>query len=326
MLQKIIFSLSLVIISISFIHSQSLFHKSFNASVSLEVKNSGPTQNGILICGTTEPNTSSSDGFIVKTDLDGNIVWSYTYGGSDEDVINEVKQTSDGGYIATGYTRSAGAGDEDLILLKLDANGGVVWSKTYGTTTDDFGLDVIQTSDGGYAACGVARSVVTATDEGGFYILKTNSSGTETWSKMYGQDGSISAYNILQKADGSLLVSGSAWGSSEITIQEIDVTDGSINWANAYTVFGPYANNIEVIQLPGDSLMAYCSGWSTNTQTFVLLKIDPQGNDVWSYEYKSNSMSFSQQYGKLTKTWGGYLIAGATYGNNGSVMDIYDTP
>ncbi|UCF64532.1 MAG: choice-of-anchor D domain-containing protein [bacterium] len=94
------------------------------------------------------------DLLLIKTDPAGNELWNKTFGGSGRDYGHAVRQTSDGGYIVTGYTLSFGAGGDDLWVIKADSAGNEEWSKTYGGGSSDIGYDVRQTSDGGYIVTG----------------------------------------------------------------------------------------------------------------------------------------------------------------------------
>ena len=92
--------------------------------------------------------------YLVKTDSDGNEIWSKTFGEGSSDYGRSVGETTDGGYIVTGSTRSYGAGASDVYLVKMDTDGNEVWSKTFGGSNDDYGYSVQQTTDGGYIIAG----------------------------------------------------------------------------------------------------------------------------------------------------------------------------
>ena len=82
-----------------------------------------------------------------------------TYGGGAYDTSTSIIKTGDGGYALAGYTKSSGAGDYDFWLVKTDATGNMVWSKTYGGTGDDRAYSLVQTGDGGYALAGNTYSL-----------------------------------------------------------------------------------------------------------------------------------------------------------------------
>jgi hypothetical protein len=115
------------------------------------------------------------DIFLIKTDANGNVQWAKTYGGTDWDEAFSVQQTSDGGYIVAGGTYSFGAGGLDAFLVKTDANGNIIWAKTYGGTAWDGVSSVQQTSDGGYIVAGWTGSF-----GAGYYdvfLIKTDANG-----------------------------------------------------------------------------------------------------------------------------------------------------
>ena len=109
------------------------------------------TDGGYIIAGTTESfGAGSSDFYLVKTDAAGIMEWQKTFGGTSADYGYSVRQTTDGGYIIAGDTRSFGAGNGDSYLIKTDAAGIMEWDNTYGGSGIDYAYSVRQTTDGGY--------------------------------------------------------------------------------------------------------------------------------------------------------------------------------
>jgi len=115
------------------------------------------------------------DVYLIKTTASGDTLWTRTYGGTSEDVGTSVQQTLDGGYIVAGYTLTFGAGGYDAYLIKTDASGDTMWTRTYGGTGDDQGYSVQQTSDGGYIIAGRTYSFGAGNSD--VYLIKTDSLG-----------------------------------------------------------------------------------------------------------------------------------------------------
>ncbi len=127
---------------------------------------------GYIISGNTFSfGSGQSDVYIIRADSSGNLIWSKAYGGTGFEGGNTIQQTSDGGYIVAGYTSSFGSGDDDIYLIKIDANGDSLWTKTFGGVSIDRGNSIQQTADGGYIIIGETTS------QTGIYLIKTDSLG-----------------------------------------------------------------------------------------------------------------------------------------------------
>jgi hypothetical protein len=133
---------------------------------------------GYIVVGELSPNgDDDSDVYLVKTDASGNQTWAEVLGGAGDECGRSVQQTSDGGYVVTGWTRSFGVGTPDynnVYLIKTDADGDTLWTRTYGGTEGDWGVSGQQTGDGGYIVAGTTNSFG---DDGNVYLIKTDSLG-----------------------------------------------------------------------------------------------------------------------------------------------------
>ncbi|MEW6222831.1 MAG: hypothetical protein AB1476_05970 [Candidatus Hadarchaeota archaeon] len=180
---------------------------------------------GYIIGGHTSSYGAGRDDFyLVKVDASGGVLWENTYGGENNDRCFSVVQTSDGGYIATGYTSSFGAGSEDVYLVKTDNSGAVTWTKTYGSTYFDRGYSVSQTDDGGYVIAGYLSPRGTGTRDA--YLIRTNSSGEAIWVKTFGGAGLDRFYSVTQTSDGGFIAAGGTFssgaGQSDIYLVKAD--------------------------------------------------------------------------------------------------------
>ncbi|MFH1009844.1 MAG: hypothetical protein V1784_01240, partial [bacterium] len=146
------------------------------------------------------------DFWLVKTDADGDSLWSRTFGGSNADACYCAQQTTDGGYILAGQTSSYGAGIADFWLVKTNANGDSLWSRTFGGSQDDECYSVQQTLDGGYILAGETSSF--GAGGGDFWLVKTNANGDSVWSRTFGGNDWEECRCVQQTSDGGYILAG----------------------------------------------------------------------------------------------------------------------
>lgn len=166
------------------------------------------TDNCFIITGWTASDGAGvlGNAWLVKTDSAGNVLFNKNFGGSDADRGLSVQQTSDGGYILTGYTASSGAGLDDMYLVRTDASGNQLWAKTFGGTGRDYGNAVKQTADRGFLIAGYTLSFGAGGDD--VYLIKTDSMGILQWQKTYGGPASDVAYGLDLTSDGGYVIAG----------------------------------------------------------------------------------------------------------------------
>lgn len=139
---------------------------------------------GFIMAGGTNTPANGDNGYVVKTDTAGNVIWTKSYGNSKPNDFHRIESTSDGGFVAIGTTRSNLTSDSlpNFWLMKLNADGDSMWSKTYGGESNDHGYSGQQTSDGGYIIAGHTGSFRNNAEA---YVIKTNSSGVTTNKVVY---------------------------------------------------------------------------------------------------------------------------------------------
>jgi len=141
-----------------------------------------------------------TDFYVVKLDSSGNVQWTKTIGGGNYDKAYSITQSSDGGYVVAGETSSFGAGYADFYVVKLDANGNVIWTKTIGGGDWDFAYSIIQSSDGGYVVAGSTSSF--GADGLDFYVVKMDANGNVCFSQNitnYSVSSNVGSFSSVSK-------------------------------------------------------------------------------------------------------------------------------
>lgn len=100
----------------------------------------------------------NTDAFVVKTDPNGNELWSTTFGGEKFERAHGLREMPDGSMVVAGYTNSYGAGGNDGLVLKLDTSGNILWQKIIGWDGYDVLMSIDRTSDNGLVLTGTTSS------------------------------------------------------------------------------------------------------------------------------------------------------------------------
>lgn len=161
---------------------------------------------GYILVGYTDSyGAGGTDIWLIKTDVNGDTVWTKRFGGNLQDWGYYVEQTPDGGYILTGSTTSYGIGS-DVWLIKTDQKGNTLWTKTYGGDDFDRGIEVHQISSGGYIIIGRTQSFGSGNMD--IWLIETNDQGNIRWSKTYGGIYDEFAQSGHQTTDGGYIITG----------------------------------------------------------------------------------------------------------------------
>lgn len=178
--------------------------------------------NGYLLAGSTTPGSGGAsrvsasavgmggkEAYIIKTDSKGAFLWAKIYGGSGDDEFYKLKPTTDGGYIALGMTKSFQHSTGDIFIVKMDAEGNVSWSRAigFGTTYGEWGQDIVQTHDGGYAFTGLYNYDAGVSD---WLVGTLTVDGTLSWIKRMGTHRSEANTYLLADND-TLVISGTTY-------------------------------------------------------------------------------------------------------------------
>ncbi|HMT27929.1 MAG TPA: T9SS type A sorting domain-containing protein [Bacteroidia bacterium] len=287
------------------------------------------------------------DYWIVKTDSNGTIQWQNTIGGNDIDFLESIVQTSDGGYILGGYSKSDTSGDKtensigsyDFWIVKADSTGAIQWQNTIGGSGDDRLHSIAQTSDGGYILGGESNSNIsgdkTENSNGGddYWIVKTDSAGIIQWQNTIGGSGEDYLYSMFQTSDGGYLFGG--WSDSNISGDKTENSNGGfdcwivktdsvgvIQWQITDGGSGQDGLNSLIQTTDGGYLFG---GWSDSNisgdktensnggQDFWIVKTDSAGIIQWQNTIGGSGEDYL--YSMFQTSDGGYIVGGRSTSN-----------
>ena len=144
-----------------------------------------PTNDGnFIVAGVTRSyGAEFINSWIVKMDVDGNEIWNHHYGGSGYDILKQIYPSDDGGYIGAGYTTSYGEGSYDIWVVKLDADGTLLWEKTHGNDLSNRANFVAPISNGNYILTG--RTVLDGETLNSLFLMEVDNAGDILWEQTY---------------------------------------------------------------------------------------------------------------------------------------------
>ncbi len=299
--------------------------------------------------GDVKENKGESDIWVLKLDIDGNLEWQKTYGGSARDVAHSVCETSDGGYIVAGSSYSKDGdvtknkGLADIWVIKLRIDGSIEWQKTYGGNHVDIAYSINETRDGGYIVAGWTYSWggLDVTENKSYnghadlWILKLRFDGSLEWQKTYGGMWSEYAYSFQETKDGGFIVAGCT-GSKDGDVTEnkgkVDVWiiklqfDGSLEWQKTYGgTWSDEANSI-IETIDGGYIVV---GYTQSSDGDVIerkgeydvwiLKLNIDGSLAWQKTYGGSRSEIAKSIQETSD--GGYIVAGYTYSSDGDVTE-----
>ncbi|OQP53983.1 hypothetical protein A4D02_20050 [Niastella koreensis] len=282
---------------------------------------------------------------IVKFDANGNIVWNKTYGGSNDDLAYKIIATADGGYLVSGETESndgdvkSNHGGWDIWVIRLDANGNLIWEKTFGGAGNEYWAKIAACTDGGYVLLSTTESnntgdVQSNHGQNDFLVVKIDASGNKLWSKTYGGASFEYTSSVIGDADGGCILLGYTTSTNGDVMgkQGIDMDawvvkltkDGQIGWQAALGGSGSDAG-FSLARLPdghiaiagnSDSKDRGITGNHGKLDVWVLV-LDTTGKVVWQKLFGSSDGDGNSDIAVMAD--GSLLVTNTVFGSDGDV-------
>jgi len=284
---------------------------------------------GYAIAGRTESfGAGDYDVYVVKLDAHGNLQWTKTIGGPNYEEGRSLIQTADGGYAIAGYTTSFGAGEADVYVVKLDANGNLQWTKTIGGKNDDEGFSLIQTADGGYAIAGYTTAgyiEYSGAGESDVYVVKLDAHGNLQWTKTIRGKGWDVGRSLIQTSDGGYAIAGATIsfgaGGVDVYVVKLDAK-GNLQWTK--TIGGENEDwGYSLIQTSdgGYAIAGETNSFGAGDYDVYVVKLDAKGNLQWTKTI--GGPDYESGTSLIQTSDGGYAIAGKTISFGAGETDVY---
>jgi hypothetical protein len=238
---------------------------------------------GFVIAGTTYSfGYGNADGYVVKTDGNGDVVWTKTYGGQHDDEFKSIVQTSDGGFALTGYTKSYNDVDSgDVWVFKLDIMGDSVWSKYYGGSREDFGNSITQLQDSKVVVAGGTRSASSTNVLQTLIASYDATTGAQAY--VYPDPGTVDEYYncFTQGINGSMVGCGKTKNPVFGPQLLIDVYSSVFTYINFYSYTVGSNDELFAVSRTKDKgfvCIGTTQGTSPTLTDFLFIKIDSVGS------------------------------------------------
>ncbi len=299
------------------------FLRSGNSMVIANAK-SGTVAGNLVIAGYNSTSSKGYDAVLVMANPEnGDTIWTKTFGNSYSDAFYNVKNSNDGGFIASGFTNRASASSPAMLVVITDADGKAIITKTYGGTAYSQGFNVLPVADSGYLITGVIQK--SSTSDRDIYLVRIRETGDTIWTRSFGATGkdpydsiNDAAYATIEAPGGGFFITGSIHGYTQnggrIFLMKVSSTGDSL-WTKMYN----YGIGYSLTLTSDNGIVISGSLQEGSSQDIFLLKTDTAGTILWGgiktfggggYEYGASMIEASD---------GGFAITGITdsqgYGN-----------
>jgi hypothetical protein len=267
-----------------------------------------PESGGYLICAQRVVGGINEDGLLIKTDEEGNEVWSRTYGGSGYDAALAMTRSRSGGYLVAGATTANMYALSDAWLFKVGADGDTLWTRSYGGPSSETARSLVELPDGNIVLCVAGPA---------FTLIKTDAHGSVIWERSHMEANWLWPRRIVPTSpDKGFAVIGTAVdanGRSDVVLLKLDHT-GELQWTQQYN-YG-LSDVGESFQQAADGGFVICgmtNSMGAGQQDLLLIRTDELGNVKWTRTHGAGHERYADMgYGVALTADGGIVATGIT--------------
>lgn len=238
---------------------------------------------GFVLAGQVSPgHLGGADAWVVRLDERGDVIWQKTFGGPLDEWVNAVRPTRDGGFVVAGsmYWMDSGTHRDAWVLL-LDAQGEIVWQRSYGGTGEEGFAAIEPVNDDGFVAAGYTFSFGAGGQEA--WVVRLDPNGGVIWQRAYGSPGADATNSIRLARDGGFIVAGmtdsGAAGPGAAApagwIMKLDI-DGTIAWQKIYQTASVAGSAAAAAPTPDGGYAVAGFDFNPSTRAWVI-KLDAMG-------------------------------------------------
>ncbi len=234
---------------------------------------------------TVRDGDGNTDDTVMVVNISDVLTFNKTYGGSEEDHVERIIQTNDGGYALFGQTESKGNGGTDFWMIRTDVTGEVVWEKTFGGSSDDDGEFIIEDTDGSFFLSGETRSK--GAGRGDFWVIKTDPDGNVIWDRTFGGEENEIPRSMIRATDGGFAIIGNTTANDVSDIWLVRISNlGNIIWSEMYGRAGfDAAGSVTESANEGFVLSGSSTALAPERTSGWLIRVGSSGDTVWSNFY-----------------------------------------
>lgn len=278
----------------------------------------------LVIAGYNSASQNGYEATLVKTDLNGEVIWSNNFGGTNSDGFFKVENAHNGGIIACGFSFTNSSGAPTMLAVLTNSSGTKEWIKTYASGYYSQAFSLVKQADSGYVLAGYIQKNTTSDRD--IYIVRINNEGKEIWSRQYGAKTATpqdtlydEAYNIVAAPGGGYFITGSINGyrncCGKVFLMKI-AENGDSLWTKIYK----YGIGYSIVSNPDGGAVIGGTIQETDNNDLMLIRTDAQGNNAVIKRYSESGYEFGSSL--IHTSDGGYAMTGITNSKGAGNQDV----